>query len=167
MHVHSFPPVANAESRVLILGSMPGKASLRAGEYYAHPRNLFWELLARCLGVSNRKSYPERLAILQTRGVALWDVLKSCTRTSSLDSDIVASSVVVNPFGEFFEAHPKIKIVYLNGAKAEALFQKYVLPSLPSSEGYSYKRLPSTSPAHTSIPFATKVREWSSAVSNV
>jgi double-stranded uracil-DNA glycosylase len=167
VHAYSFPPIATAESRVLILGSMPGKVSLQAGEYYAHPRNLFWEFVARCVGLDREAPYHVRVAALQGRGVALWDVLKSCTRTSSLDSDILKSSVVVNEFGAFLDSHPHIKSVYFNGAKAEALFTRHVLAGLPTNRGLSYTRLPSTSPANASIPFGTKVREWSLALGAV
>jgi TDG/mug DNA glycosylase family protein len=166
MHVHSFPPIATAGSRLLVLGSMPGKASLRAGQYYAHPRNLFWEFMGRFLGLDADAPYPERIAGLQTRGVALWDVLKSCTRESSLDSDIVESSVVVNDFEEFFGSYSGINAVYFNGAKAEALFTRHVLPGLPDDSGLSFQRLPSTSPANAGIPLAVKLREWSRALAS-
>lgn len=164
VHVHSFPPVATAASRLLILGSMPGKASLEAGQYYAHPRNLFWEFMARCLGVDRDAPYAERISMLRAEGVALWDVLKSCTRTSSLDSDIVESSIVVNPLSEFLRSHPTIEIVYFNGAKAESLFTKRVLPDLEPDNGLGFQRLPSTSPANASIPLATKLRTWRTAL---
>jgi TDG/mug DNA glycosylase family protein len=146
---------------------MPGRVSLQAGEYYAHPRNLFWEFVARYVGLDREAPYHARAAGLRARGVALWDVLKSCTRTSSLDSDILESSVVVNEFGAFFDSHRHIQSVYFNGAKAEALFTRHVLPGLPTNRGLSYTRLPSTSPANASIPFATKAREWSRALGAV
>jgi TDG/mug DNA glycosylase family protein len=164
MRVHSFPPVADPESRLLILGSMPGKASLRAGEYYAHPRNLFWSFIETCLGVASEAPYPERIAALRNRGVALWDVLASCTRASSLDADIVESSVVVNPLPDFFRSHARIERVCFNGATAEALFKRHVLPGLPSPSGLSLRRLPSTSPANASIPRDTKIRQWRTAL---
>lgn len=164
MRVHSFPPVASAESRLLILGSMPGKASLRAGEYYAHRRNLFWAFVEACLGVAREAPYPDRLAALRTHGVALWDVLESCTRTSSLDSDIVESSVVVNPIPDFLLSHSRIELVCFNGAAAETLFRRHVLPALPTPSLVSLRRLPSTSPANASIPRDVKIREWRSAL---
>src|SRR5512145_1823345 len=120
MRVHSFAPVVNSDSRVLILGSMPGKASLRAGEYYAHPRNLFWHFMEKLLAVPSADSYERRLAQLLSKGVGLWDVLKTCTRASSLDSDIVPSSLVANDLAGLFEAHPSIRTVCFNGQKAAA-----------------------------------------------
>jgi TDG/mug DNA glycosylase family protein len=164
VHVFSFPPIANAKSRLLILGSMPGKASLEANEYYAHPRNLFWEFAADHFGFDRDASYAERVAALEEAGVALWDVLKSCRRTSSLDSDIVESSIVVNPFGKFLAAHPAIATVCFNGAKAESVFKKHVLPDLPHSAALSFQRLPSTSPANAGIPLTTKRKQWAVAL---
>lgn len=164
MHVFSFPPIATKKSRLLILGSMPGKASLQADQYYAHPRNLFWDFTADCLGFERDGPYAERVSALEAAGVALWDVLKSCRRTSSLDSDIIESSIVVNPFGEFLSAHPAIATVCFNGAKAESVFGKHVLPDLKHITALSYHRLPSTSPANAGIPLATKLEQWSVAL---
>jgi len=100
---------------------MPGKASLRANQYYAHPRNLFWKIMGSLLGFQPSVAYDERVAALRTQGIALWDVLKSCTRESSLDSDIDESSVVVNDLQAFLSKHPRIRSVCFNGRKAENL----------------------------------------------
>jgi len=160
MHVHGFPPVADARSAVLILGTMPGKASLRASEYYAHPRNLFWTLMGTFLGFAPDLPYPERLRCLTGARVALWDVLCACTRTSSLDSDIDPASVVPNDFSVFFREHASIRHVFFNGAKAEALYERHVVPHTPAGASMARRRLPSTSPANASIPFDKKLREW-------
>lgn len=164
MHVHSFAPVADATSSVLVLGSMPGKASLRANEYYAHPRNAFWRIFATLLAIAPDAPYRERLACLLRHRIALWDVLETCTRTSSLDSDIVDASRVPNDFGSFFEEHPRIATVFFNGAKAEACFQRLVLPTLPPELPLALHRLPSTSPANASIPYARKLAAWQRVV---
>jgi TDG/mug DNA glycosylase family protein len=160
MRVHSLAPVVDARSRVLVLGSMPGRVSLRAREYYAHPRNLFWHLMEDLLAVPRSAPYAERLACLLGRRVGLWDVLKTCTRATSLDSDIVASSIVPNDLWELLAAHPSIRVVCFNGAKAASSFRAHVLPSLRDSGRIAFHDLPSTSPANASIPLETKRAAW-------
>jgi TDG/mug DNA glycosylase family protein len=160
MHVQSFDPVLNAQSRVLILGSMPGKVSLLAGEYYAHPRNLFWRLMEELLGVDRSAPYRERTAQLLARRVGLWDVLKACTRGTSLDSDIVPSSEDANDFAGLFEKCPEIRVVCFNGAKAAASFRRRVMPCLGAREDIVFHALPSTSPANASIPWTKKREAW-------
>jgi TDG/mug DNA glycosylase family protein len=159
--IHSFAPIADAQATRLVLGSMPGKASLAAGRYYAHPHNRFWPFMEVVLGVPVRLPYEERCAELRRRGVAVWDVLKTCTRTSSLDSDIVEASIVPNDFAEFLLLHPHIQAIYFNGAKAETVFTRHVLPTLGDMQARIPRiRLPSTSPANASIPLQTKLSMW-------
>jgi len=160
MRVHSFPPISDPASRVLILGSMPGKASLRAKQYYAHPQNAFWRIIAALYELDAAAPYEMRVEALRERGIALWDVMKSCTRESSLDSDVVESSIVPNAFPTFLRAHPRIATICFNGAKAEESFQRYALPRLGARADLAYYRLPSTSPAHASLPFAKKLAAW-------
>jgi len=161
MQIHSFPAIADHDSRVLVLGTMPGKVSLRQQQYYAHPRNLFWRITAEILGFDAGSAYPVRLASLAMNRVALWDVLQSCTRESSLDSDIEASSIVPNDFPRFFALYPNIRRVCFNGAKAAQLYRRHVQPLLREAQGVEYLRLPSTSPANASIPREEKMRAWS------
>lgn len=158
--VRGFPPVAAADARVLILGSMPGAASLTAGCYYAHPRNAFWPIMGALLGFSPQLPYPQRLLALQSAGVALWDVIAVCQREGSLDADIVPQSVAANDFTGFFAAHRQIGHVYFNGSAAEQAFRRHVLhrPGLPALE---YHRLPSTSPAHAALSHDRKLADWS------
>ena len=161
-YVHSFPAIADDISRRLILGSMPGKVSLLNNQYYAHPRNLFWDFMAEFFAIPRELEYSQRCLRLQESGIAVWDVLKCCTRASSLDSDIVTSSVVANDFEQFFRQHQCIEMIYFNGAKAEQIYHKYVLPVL--SERFASipsVRLPSTSPANASIPRIEKHHAWS------
>lgn len=159
----SFPAIATVEARVLILGSMPGAASLEASEYYAHPRNAFWPIMAAVLGFEAGLAYRDRIKALQGNGVALWDVLKACRRSGSLDSDIEPESIEVNDFGAFFEAHPGIKRVCFNGGTAERYFQRFA-PAILTRPDLHYTRLPSTSPAHAAMSFADKAAAWRAAL---
>jgi double-stranded uracil-DNA glycosylase len=160
MRVHSFPPISDPGSRVLILGSMPGKASLRAKQYYAHPQNAFWRIITALFELAADAPYEVRVEALRENGIALWDVMKSCTRESSLDSDVVESSIVPNAFPSFLRAHPRIGTICFNGAKAEESFHRYALPGLGTRGDLVYYRLPSTSPAHASLSFAKKLAAW-------
>lgn len=161
--IHGFPPIEDVAARVLILGSMPGKESLRAGQYYAHGRNAFWAIIGDLLGAGPDLPYESRIRILKSHGIAVWDVLASCTRTSSLDSDIDQGSIVTNDFESFFLAHPDITAVFFNGAIAEKYFHRCV-QSLPCS--LHYQRLPSTSPAHAAMSYQQKLRAWAVIVNN-
>lgn len=163
----SFPPVADAGARVLILGSMPGKASLQAARYYAHERNAFWSIMGELIGAGPQLDYPQRLAKLQAAGFALWDVIAACERASSLDADIVTASVRPNDFSAFFAVHRSIERVFFNGAAAETSFRRLVLPQLlPGLDrrSLSFVRLPSTSPAHAARSYAEKLAAWSAIV---
>jgi len=160
-HIHSFAPVSNAEAKLLILGSMPGRKSLEQNQYYAHPANAFWKIMGELAGAHPTLPYAERLAILKSSGIALWDVLASCERKTSLDSHITNESV--NDFASFFKQHPQITQVCFNGSKAELCFKKFVLgkQALPPLQ---FQRLPSTSPAHAGMRYADKLRAWLAAI---
>ena len=163
--IYSFPPVGDPESLMLILGSMPGKASLSANEYYAHPRNAFWKIIASLTGAEPGLPYASRMAMLTSGKIALWDVLASCIRNSSQDADIVSSSITANDFLSFYRLHPKISRVFFNGAHAEASYKKHVLPALGGEfEHIAYRRLPSTSPANASLTFEQKLTAWRTAL---
>ena len=157
--VCSFPPIARADARVLVLGSMPGVASLAANAYYAHRRNAFWPIMGAVLGFDPVAPYAQRLAALQAAHIAVWDVLQSCTRPGSLDASIARASEVANDFPRFFQQHPHIGHVFFNGAAAEAAFRRHVLPQLAGG-GPAMARLPSTSPANASFSFERKLAAW-------
>jgi len=157
--VQCFAPVENPQAHTLILGSMPGVASLRAGQYYAHPRNLFWRIVGELTGSDPDASYEQRLAALRTAGIALWDVLHSCSREGSLDADIDNDTLIANDFAAFFRRHPHVTRVFFNGAKAEECYRKHVQPFIATSP-LEYHRLPSTSPANASIPYERKIEAW-------
>lgn len=154
-----FPPLARADAATLILGSMPGAASLRAGEYYAHPRNLFWPILGELGGARPAAPYRARVGALLAARLALWDVLAACARAGSLDAAIEPASIVANDFAAFFAAHRRITRVFFNGAMAERCYRRHVLPGLPPLP-IAYARLPSTSPAHAALSFEGKLAAW-------
>ena len=155
----SFPPIANAAARILILGSMPSKESLRAGQYYAHPRNAFWPIMGSLVGAAPNLPYSERVQLLQAAGIAVWDVLESCIRRSSMDADIEAATCDANDFRSFFPAHPKITHVFFNGMLAEKFYTTHVRQQL-GLHPLVYQRLPSTSPAHAAMTLEQKLNAW-------
>ena len=157
--VMSFAPVANEAARIVILGSMPGVRSLEMQQYYAHPRNSFWKIMAAILGFDANEPYEARLRHLVDHGIALWDVLQSCERPGSLDSSIASGTRVPNDFSCFFGKHAPIDRVCFNGGEAHRVFSRMVLPSLPSPPA-ALVQLPSTSPAHAAMSFEQKVRAW-------
>ncbi len=160
--VRSFPPVSDRDARVLILGSMPGKASLEAGQYYAHPRNAFWAILSELLDIPGDAPYEQRMSALRAQRISLWDVLRSCLRASSLDADIDESSIVPNDFNGFFSRHVGVAHVFFNGSKAEQAYRRHVQPGLDPQRARILvcRRLPSTSPAHASLGFQEKLAAW-------
>lgn len=164
-HIHSFAPLAAPDATCLLLGSMPGKASLAAQQYYAHPRNAFWPLLTQLLALPASLAYAERCAALMQHRIAVWDVLHTCTRTSSLDSDIDPASIVPNDFAAFFAAHPAIHTVFFNGGAAATIYRRHVLPTLPAGSAMLPRiQLPSTSPAHAALDFRQKLARWAPLV---
>jgi len=158
-YIHSFPPIADATANILILGSMPGKESLRAGQYYAHRRNAFWSIMGELVGAVPSLPYEARTRMLKSSGIALWDVLASCARHSSMDADIEADSILPNDFVSFFLAHPDITHVFFNGSMAEKCFRIHVQDQL-GNRLLHYQRLPSTSPANASVRYGQKLDAW-------
>lgn len=161
----AFPPVARADARVLILGSMPGEASLRARRYYAHPRNQFWDIMDACLGAGRGVPYRVRLALLRDRGIALWDVVRRCRRRGSLDARIEPASVEPADIAGLLRRCPRIAAVLFNGRAAEALFRRHARPGLGARAGtLRFEALPSTSPAHAARDFGAKLGVWRAAL---
>ena len=156
-----FPLVAKSDAKILILGSMPGQKSLEENQYYAHPRNSVWPIMFKLLKIDNELTYADRKTLLLKNNTALWDVLKSCYREGSLDSDIDQSTIEPNDFIEFFSRHKQVTAVFFNGAKAEQLFKKNILMTLnQAQQKLSFFRLPSTSPAHAALTFKQKLLQW-------
>jgi TDG/mug DNA glycosylase family protein len=162
MHeISGFDPIAAPDARVLILGSMPSKVSKAKEQYYGHPKNAFWIIMAQLFGAETDLCYGLRKGVLMTNGVAVWDVLKTCYRVSSLDGDIEMDSIVVNDFNAFFSGHENIRNVFFDGTIAEKIYRKYILPTLPERFDYLvYHRLPSTSPANATLNLTQKMEAW-------
>lgn len=156
VRIRSFAPIAGRNARVLILGSMPGRASLEAGRYYAHPQNAFWRIASELLRIDPEASYAARVQALKSARIAVWDVLHSCVRQGSLDTRI--EQEVANDFDAFFRTHRAITHVFFNGAKAEASYRHHALAG--TGAALYYARLPSSSPAYASVPFRRKLAAW-------
>ena len=150
--IRGLPPIAGKNPRVLILGSFPGETSLRAREYYAHPRNQFWAVMETVFGISRDASYRDRCRELIAHEIALWDVIANCRRRGSLDSAI--RDAKANDFAKFFQKYPRIKTVFCNGVTAEQHYKKLASAQLP------VLRLPSTSPANAAMSLAGKIEQW-------
>jgi TDG/mug DNA glycosylase family protein len=159
--LRGFAPISDRKARLLILGSMPGQASLQAGQYYAHPRNSFWPILESLWGISAQEPYRMRERAVKRARIAIWDVLQRCQRRSSLDSHIDPESIVVNDFAGFFRTHPAIGCIAFNGATAASLYRRHVLPHLEArARELPLLQLPSTSPANARLTLADKRRAW-------
>jgi TDG/mug DNA glycosylase family protein len=154
-----FPPVIGREPTVLVLGSLPGVASLEAREYYAKPQNAFWSIMGSVCGAEPRLAYSARLNALRRAGIAVWDVLHAAERPGSLDADIVAASQQVNDIAGLLGRNPSIGLVAFNGQKAAAIFRRRVEPDLSRSD-VSFVTLPSTSPAYASLRPEAKLSRW-------
>lgn len=166
--IHSFPSVVSAGATRLVLGSMPGQRSLQENRYYAHPQNAFWRIIFTLFdSVENEKrqidnNYAHGLQLLKSADIGLWDVLQTCAREGSLDADIIETSVVANDFSTLLAEYPTIKKIYFNGAKAEQLYKRHVLPVLDDqARNLTMVKLPSTSPAYAAMSFEKKLQLWS------
>jgi hypoxanthine-DNA glycosylase len=150
----SFAPVTDGKTRVLILGSLPGEASLERGQYYAHPRNQFWRLVGNVIAVDlEKQAYDERLAILKAHGIGLWDVVRNAERVGSLDADI--RNHTTNTLVEFAATLPGLRVLAFNGGKAFAVGRR----QFGAGVGPLLMPLPSSSPAYTAS-FESKSAAW-------
>jgi double-stranded uracil-DNA glycosylase len=162
---YSFAAVARADARTLLLGSMPGAASLAASQYYAHAQNQFWPIMDAICGAGRALPYALRLERLEEHGIALWDVLQSCVRPGSLDSAIEASSAEPNDIPALLRSHGKISRICCNGGTAYRELLRHFGPELERDFPHvTTLKLPSTSPAHAGMPLADKLSIWKFAV---
>ena len=160
----SFAPIAAEDAKILILGSMPGVKSLEEQQYYAHPRNAFWPIMAKLYQFDLTLDYSARCQQLKHHQIAVWDVLKSCRRPGSLDQHIEPDSMVANDFKSFLKQHNQIQHIFFNGGKAEQVFKRHVLPTLNVERQLSFQLLPSTSPAHAAKSLDEKCQLWQTAL---
>lgn len=154
----AFPPVARPDARILILGSMPSAASLKAGFYYGHPRNAFWRILSEVFDEPLPATIEQKRALIVDHRLALWDSLQACEREGSLDSAIRQPEL--NDFDALFEMCPGIYRVLFNGGTAYRLFVKTGKAYL---EGREWRVMPSTSPAYT-LSYERKLAQWRQAL---
>ena len=153
--IQSFPPFINSETKILILGTMPGIASLEKQEYYAHKRNHFWKIMYTLLdNLPISEIFEEKIQLLQANNIGLWDVLENCERKGSLDIHI--RNQKENNFETLFKEFPGITKIIFNGKESH----KYFLKKFGQIKGITYYVMPSTSPANT-MSFENKLKIWS------
>lgn len=151
--ISSFPPIVDSNSKILILGSIPGVKSLEKQQYYGHPQNKFWKIIFELCNEEFTDSYPERIEMIKKHHIALWDVIDSCERKGSLDSEI--KNEESNQIEELLEQYPNIQAIFCNGGKSYKNLQKI----LGKNFRIPIYLLPSTSPLHT-ISFERKLNDW-------
>lgn len=152
-----FPPVLDDETRILILGSFPGEASLAAQQYYAHPRNQFWRLLSAVLKEDLAAlPYQQRLPRLLSHGIGLWDVIAACERDGSLDTAIRRAQA--NDFAALKQQCPQLVKVCFNGKTSGRFAQQF------ADAGFATLVLPSSSPANAQLSFEEKLAQWKNII---
>lgn len=151
--VHPIPPLYDAQSRILILGSFPSIKSREAMFFYGHPQNRFWPLLARLLKEQAPTSIEEKRVLALRHHIALWDSIRSCTITGSSDSSV--RDVVPNDLSVILD-HSKVGRIYCNGALSHKMYMKYIYPTT----GIEAVKLPSTSPANAAYSMDRLEKEW-------
>ena len=183
-HSFSFPPIEGDYAHTLILGTMPGQASLSASQYYAHPRNAFWPKLISIIDggeasyeITKKTDYRSRTEKLERAGFAVWDVLESCERPGSLDSNIKKTTEVANDIVSLVHRHPELSNIVCNGRTAETLFNRHIKKLLPrfastidnqshhsSNESIRVTCVPSSSPAMASLSLTEKQKIWAATL---
>lgn len=152
--ISSFPPIVSEDSKILILGSVPGIRSLEMQEYYAHPQNKFWRILFELFHEDFTTDYAEKIELLKKNKIAVWDVIDSCERKGSLDTKI--KNEAHHDILQLLRDFPSIKVIFCNGKKSFKTLRKI----LPDDLKIPIFILPSTSPAYT-IPYQQKLKDWS------
>lgn len=152
-----FQAILGESPTVLILGTMPSVQSLKSQQYYGHPRNAFWWIMAQICQFDAQLNYSERVEYIKTKHIAVWDVIAACHRPGSLDSRIDQQSVIANPLADFFKVNSELKLLVFNGQAAAKLFSKFF-----GAEAWFGETLilPSTSPANAAMTKEQKLERW-------
>ncbi len=150
---HTFEPIYDAKSKILILGSFPSVKSRENQFYYGHPQNRFWKVLAYILSADIPQTIEEKKSLLLEHNIAIWDVIASCSIVGS--SDISIRDVIVNDFSEILKKS-QIEMIYVNGTKAYELYHKYA----EKKTGIKAIKLPSTSPANAAWSLERLCEAW-------
>ena len=167
--ISALAPTISVSSQIIVLGSMPGSISQKEAEYYAHPRNLFWDCVETKFQIDRNAPYQARLAALNDAHIGLWDVLASCSRIASSDATI--RDAKCNDFVKLLSVYPHISRICLNGRAAFNYWRRLVMPSFADELAKDLLAdvkiigLPSTSPAHAALSPAAKIDVWCAALS--
>ena len=153
MIVHPIPPLFDANSKTLILGSFPSVKSREAAFFYGHPQNRFWPVIAAVLGEEKPQNIEEKKRLVLENGIALWDVIASCEIEGSADSTI--KNVTANNLSVIIN-NSRVNRIFVNGKTAEKHYMKYTFPKT----GIKAVCLPSTSPANAAWSFEKLVEAW-------
>ena len=150
----SFEPIENSEITILILGTLPSDKSLEMNEYYGHPSNRFWKIIATLKSKPLPLTYSEKKELLLKNGIGIWDIVQQAKRNGSLDTSI--KNEEPNDLNTFIENHKLLKVIGFNGKKSEALFNKY----FERKKDFMYISLPSSSPTNAAINFENICKVW-------
>ena len=156
----SFPPILGRSPKLLFLGTMPGKESLRQEQYYAHPQNLIWKFLFQLFNSESKENYLDKIVFLIQNNIVLWDMCQTCYRKGSLDSDI--QKEIPNEIPNLIQQNPTINKIIFNGQKAEKLYKKH----FEFFNKIEYFTVLSSSPANAAFTFDQKLKNWKLAIFN-
>jgi TDG/mug DNA glycosylase family protein len=160
----SFAPLIGLQPHSLILGSMPSQISLDCQQYYANPNNAFWWIMTQIIASDNCLDYDRKTKLICDSGFAVWDVLASCQRKGSLDSNIQRSSETANDLRSLIQDNPSLRLIAFNGAAAKQIFMRYCSAILTEYPDLRWRQLPSTSPAHAAMQKSEKLVIWRDAL---
>jgi len=152
--IQSFDPIIFPDTKILVLGSIPGELSLQQHEYYGNKNNAFWKILFSLFETNFSHDYSDKINLLEKSKIGLWDTIFSCQRKGS--SDAAIQNVVVNQIADLCLKYPNINYIAFNGKTSENYFRKYI----GTVQNVKFLSLPSTSPANAQMNFETKLNKW-------